>query len=795
MVTHRLIVSILALVALICGCQAPTVSPDALATQPEGSPEAIDTGAHRFGGPSPFGPQFTLAPGDAGEVVGMCDGSPCWRGLQGQAVVTATAPIIIADASVQLSADGASGGILIGANGTGKARWYTGGAFGNPTTTPPLTCTYTGSSSPFSNPTCGLAREDAGSGGVLTWYADAAVWRAPTGGITSVTGTAPIACSGSPTATCSILGTDVNSSGYVSSAQNGTFTFSGASGMESVASTLTGAGFQQVAQTSDTAASNLTIAAQSAFASATTNTTGANLVLKAGSPTTSTNGSAGNVVAYTYAPYTAGTGIGGMLELNFGGSNVVAMGPYQFSGYMTLYDAIYLGAAAAAPALTNYSILGKSDGTLTYLNSPSATGAMTFRMASTTEVARIDGSTSTFGTTYGLSVGSITPSVGGASSAIGISGGVIPGSNPSQVVLQDIGGAFEVTLPGTTTQSLVVNPTSWAWSSGVASPGILQPASSTLNTPSSITVTPQPPSGLSGTAAQNTPGSVITALGTPGSVGTAGGEAYSTVTRSGTAIFKVGALSGAPTYGTIWLGNMATNPTSTNYSLFGDSSGTVTALNAPSTLSIRVGNVTGAQFTSGEHDIGTNTAIGTTSAGTFGGATNSLNLINGTLPSTAPVGGILTHDSLGLHSSETNGTSVADVIISPVLQGATNTGQALKVRKYLGQAQTTAASAVAALTIPLATSSTTGDIWARAVGRLHGSTTSFAQTYECLYENVAGTLAAATTTGISVAKSYDTAYSAAAVTCTISGTNVLVNVTGIAATTIDWTVTADVVVN
>jgi hypothetical protein len=185
--------------------------------------------------------------------------------------------------------------------------------------------------------------------------------------------------------------------------------------------------------------------------------------------------------------------------------------------------------------------------------------------------------------------------------------------------------------------------------------------------------------------------------------------------------------------------------------------------------------------------------------GDYGGCVGCMGMhaVN-TAPSTTLTAGDgeVWQDTVGMHATETNGTSITDFVIAPALQGTTNTGQQLKRRLYMGQAQTVNGSTiVTAIVVPLATASTNADIFFRAVGHLHGGVTSYAQGYECLYENNAGTLQAAVTTGISLYKSYDTTYSSAQVGCTISGTNIDLTVVGIAAVSIDWTFVADVIVN
>jgi hypothetical protein len=127
-------------------------------------------------------------------------------------------------------------------------------------------------------------------------------------------------------------------------------------------------------------------------------------------------------------------------------------------------------------------------------------------------------------------------------------------------------------------------------------------------------------------------------------------------------------------------------------------------------------------------------------------------------------------------------------MISPVSQGSINSQQGLR-RMYSGFAQTTTNSAVTILTIPLATSSTAVTINITVAGRASAgvtvpSTAGFAQIAS--FKNTAGTVTAATTQSTQLTSS-DTALSASTLTYTISGTNILVRVTGVASYTIQWT--------
>jgi hypothetical protein len=75
-----------------------------------------------------------------------------------------------------------------------------------------------------------------------------------------------------------------------------------------------------------------------------------------------------------------------------------------------------------------------------------------------------------------------------------------------------------------------------------------------------------------------------------------------------------------------------------------------------------------------------------------------------------------------------------------------------------------------------------------AIGRISGGTNMIQLVQNVAYENNAGTVAAASSQGTLTIVPHDVALAAATLAFTISGTNVEVQPTGVAATTIDWTV-------
>jgi hypothetical protein len=547
-------------------------------------------------------------------------------------------------------------------------------------------------------------------------------------------------------------GGDLATGGVVTQAQSGAISFS-STGQVACSTGMTNCQFKQATKASDTATNAMSIQAQSAFASATVNpngatltlaggasaggaitTTGGGVVLQGGTSAATVSGTPGSVTALFGAP--TGTGSEGQFVVSRAGSPILSMGPYQGGGGST-YSGLYLGNAAATAGQLNYSLLVDNPNTSLLLNVPTSSGTIQFRSASSNTLGKWDATQAALLTApgYGLQIGALTTAFGGAT------GGVLGLTNGSAA------------------------PTA-----GVSTGSIIQSYGNNLS--------------MWAPAATNAAGSVVLNLGPTGT----GTEPALEITNGGSPVMWL-QRQGAGT-GAIYLYGGAT-PTANNMSILAGSG--YTYLNATSNVGQLLGNATFLTYGgSGYYNLFSST-------GSAYGGSNTLNLNAGTEITSAPAIGMasLVSDSAGLHVNTTNAassTTLVNTVVAPVLQGAA-TGQQDKILKFLANVQTTSTAAVTALTIPLATSGTNGDFVVHAVGRLHSGATSFAQTYECLIENSAGTLAAATTTGISIAKSYDTAYSGAAVTCTVSGTNVLVNVAGILATTIDWTVAADVLVN
>lgn len=143
-----------------------------------------------------------------------------------------------------------------------------------------------------------------------------------------------------------------------------------------------------------------------------------------------------------------------------------------------------------------------------------------------------------------------------------------------------------------------------------------------------------------------------------------------------------------------------------------------------------------------------------------------------------------------------SGTYAAPLQSLSVAQGTVNSQDGTQ-RHYTGYVRATAAGNVTAITIPT-TSGRAYKVLATFTARdVTGGTVGDTCTQIELFgfKNVGGTLTATATTGISVAKVFDTSLSGLGIAGVVSGTNILLQVGGIASTTLDFVVTADVTIN
>lgn len=185
------------------------------------------------------------------------------------------------------------------------------------------------------------------------------------------------------------------------------------------------------------------------------------------------------------------------------------------------------------------------------------------------------------------------------------------------------------------------------------------------------------------------------------------------------------------------------------------------------------------------------------SSTSFGSGTGVIGVGNASALFTAVTsgGGAIAHDSIGLHYDGPS-TSFNDYMLAPSQQGTANS-QIEKSRLYSGVARTTTNSAITILTIPCATSGSVCSMFVTCSGRdVTAGTVGDSFTYENAvgFKNVSGTVTGATVQGTAL-NAHDTSMATVAVSYTVSGTNVLVQVTGLTSTTIDYTAEARVITN
>lgn len=277
----------------------------------------------------------------------------------------------------------------------------------------------------------------------------------------------------------------------------------------------------------------------------------------------------------------------------------------------------------------------------------------------------------------------------------------------------------------------------------------------------------------------------------PAPTGT-GAEGYFAVSRGGTAntFAQLGAVPGTSGgYGGLWI--LSSGATTTNYVIQSD--GFYGYFNAPHY------NAYICSAGTAYHMFNSNGAmIGSATANFSGASGGIIGMANASVAASSAAGAggsTLWGDTLGLHYVGAS-ASFCDYMIAPVQQGTANTQQN-KFRVYSGVARTTTNSAVTILTIPVSTSGSVATIAVTVSARDVSSGTvgdGFSQLVLFQYKNVGGTVTAAATNAVSMGKCNDTSMSSCTVTATISGTNVLVQVTGISAVTIDWTAEANVTI-
>src|SRR3984957_10223723 len=169
----------------------------------------------------------------------------------------------------------------------------------------------------------------------------------------------------------------------------------------------------------------------------------------------------------------------------------------------------------------------------------------------------------------------------------GTSGQVLMSNGTPAATWTTFSGDVTVSATGATTVNsisgstpILITPATLEWTSGVTSPTLSQVTPGSVATPQNIIIAPQLPNGGSGTAVQNTPGSLVVNVGVPGATGTAGKEAGIVLERNAVQYFYVGAGPLGLSYLGLWGTPTGAAPTSSNYTFITD--GTNTYFNAPS---------------------------------------------------------------------------------------------------------------------------------------------------------------------------------------------------------------------
>jgi hypothetical protein len=389
METRRLIL----LAFLLSGCytqrQADVVQTDA-STDALADASVDASVPHRVGaaGPEPFPPKYVLTPGDAGEVVSMCDGSPCWAvATGGVSSVTASAPLYSSGGtSPNLSVTPGSNGQVLASAG-GAEGWQ---SFGGDITCPSTiaSCTVgqiggTAFSLPVSVTNGGTNTSTAPSSSAQVLIAQSTSAYAPeslsggasisTGGVVAIAGGSSatsawamskgglgqaLTCASGNLllATSTTLAQCEAMSGDCTISATGVVTCSGLQNQEIVAGastgTLTCAAGATACGEAQADTSSVTPATETFTAQKSTNANG--------------NGGAQSFVL----PAPAGTGSPSNWMFKQGGSIIGAMGtPPGTSNPYAGYFGIWGGTPAASPSVTNYAFLTDPTGAYSIFNS------------------------------------------------------------------------------------------------------------------------------------------------------------------------------------------------------------------------------------------------------------------------------------------------------------------------------------------------------------------------------------------------------------------------------------------
>ena len=463
------------------------------------------------------------------------------------------------------------------------------------------------------------------------------------------------------------------------------------------------------------------------------------------------------------------------------------------------------------------------DGTNTMVSAPGFGGALEFQINGDTfaQLAFSSGYGNwQFGATqdFGAGAGVVSINKAGSNptcSSFAHGSGLYSDSSTGKLYLcnDGVGTAIDLSNPapvswandlvGSTSSSQTVSSAQsgeFAWSSGgtetVASSAtwLMKQASTSGATGANFTIQPQQSSATPGTG-----GNFVINLQAPNG---AGNEAGLLVTRGGTPSVLLGPYpGGGGSYNGIWFGTPASAPSSTNFAFLEDAAGNDTYLNGGAAINLAVGNSVQAQVTSGNLVAYGNLSVGTSSPSLGGGNGGVFSLANATtLPTSLPTGGVVIagDSTLGVHVVEQAGAggSGANWVTVPIAQGTAASQRELVYAYGPGYATTTTSTAVTVLTIPVASRTFFGTV--SCSGRCEsgsGCTTTgamFGASYQACYRVVSSTLGACQ--GLSAPDGFqqiatpmaDSSMTSAGITATTSGTNLLIQATGLASANIDW---------
>jgi hypothetical protein len=346
--------------------------------------------------------------------------------------------------------------------------------------------------------------------------------------------------------------------------------------------------------------------------------------------------------------------------------------------------------------------------------------------------------------------------------------------------------------------SIIPGVSSIAFGQGVASPNISQTTLSSVGTPNSLTLTPQAPNGGSGTAVQNTPGSLIIALAAPGSTGTAGLEGQFEITRSGGTGLKMQALVGSPTTD-FAIYSAGVTPSASNYGL--DLSNTATTLSGVSAVYMQQGtNLLRANSGGWGFNPSNNIVINSSpAAANFGGGAGVLGFTNAaTIPSSNATGGGILYASGG--DGYWRGVNGGITTFGAGGSNLTINTQSQIVDTQIGTCETVSSATATTIFTYSTTSGVGGVMHLTVTSRATNTGTGVAvgdtgvAEYLLGFSNASGT-ASLSTSGITLvgtAQTNNATFVAPTLTASASGAVITIKVTNVALCTVDSTLFAEI---